>query len=110
MMAGDLSGDNDGGYKDVETPVPKRVGQVEIYKVNHHGSQYSSNETWIAKLSPRIAIISAGNGNKHGHPSREALDRIHAAGVAKTYWTERGKGGQPTAGKDIVVLARSKSK
>ena len=108
MMAGDLSGDNDGGYKDVETPVSKRVGQVEVYKVNHHGSQYSSNNRWMAKLNPRIAIISAGNGNKHGHPTTEALDRIHAANVAKTYWTELGKGATPKAGKDVVVFGTIK--
>lgn len=62
----------------------------------------------MKKLDPRIAIISAGNGNKHGHPTREALDRIHAAGVVKTYWTELGKGGKPTAGKDIVVFGTIK--
>src|SRR5688572_4721557 len=39
MMAGDLSGFKTSRYKDIETPVSKKVGQVEVLKVNHHGSE-----------------------------------------------------------------------
>ena len=103
MMAGDLSGEDTERYRDVETTVSQRVGQMEVYKVNHHGSEHSSNEAWLTKLNPRIAIVSAGNGNTYGHPKRAALKRIHDAGVAKVYWTERGNGATPKAGKDVVV-------
>lgn len=103
MMAGDLSGEDTDRYRDVETTVANRVGQMEVYKVNHHGSEHSSNDAWLTKLRPRIAVVSAGNGNTHGHPTRTALKRIHDAGVAKVYWTERGNGATPKAGKDVVV-------
>lgn len=103
MMAGDLSGEDTHRYKDVETTVSNRVGQVEVYKVNHHGSEHSSNNVWMTRLSPRIAVVSAGNGNTHGHPTREALDRIEDADVERIYWTERGKGAKPKAGRDVVV-------
>ena len=91
MMAGDLSGYSKSFYKDVETTVSRRVGQMEVLKINHHGSQYSSNPRWIRKLKPRIATVSPGNGNTHGHPTKLALDRIHDEEVEKAYWTERGK-------------------
>ena len=41
MMAGDLSGFPTARYKDIETPVSKRVGQIEVLKINHHGSDHS---------------------------------------------------------------------
>lgn len=103
MMAGDLSGYNTDNYQDIETTVARKVGQVEVYKVNHHGSRYSSNPRWLRKLSPRIAIISTGNGNKYGHPTAACLGRLHSANIEKTYWTERGKGASPKAGMDIVA-------
>ena len=103
MMAGDLSGVDTGDYEDIETTVSKKVGQVEVYKVNHHGSRYSSNSVWLKKLKPRIAVISTGLGNKHGHPTSACLSRLHAAGIKKTYWTSKGKGVKPLNGKDIVA-------
>lgn len=103
MMAGDLSGYNTSKYKDVESRVSRRVGQVEVYKVNHHGSEYSSNPKWMKKLSPRIAIVSAGDPNDYGHPTAKAMKRIHAAGTEKTYWTSKGDGAKPVDGKDIIA-------
>ena len=103
MMAGDLSGYNTSSYKDVETVIARRVGQMEIYKTNHHGSAHSSNPTFLKKIKPRIAIVSAGDPNTHGHPAGKALTRIRRAGVEKVYWTSKGKGGRPKEGIDIVA-------
>jgi hypothetical protein len=77
------------------------VGQVEVYKVNHHGSAYSSNDAWLATIKPKIGIISTGNGNKYGHPTPECLERLHAASI-KTYWTETGAGVEPDPTLDVV--------
>jgi len=109
VIAGDLSGFKTGSYEDIETSVAPKVGQVEVYKVNHHGSSYSSNDVWLATIKPRIGIISTGTGNTYGHPTQECLDRLHAADV-KTYWTEIGNGVEPdpifdVIGKNIVVEA-----
>jgi hypothetical protein len=100
-IAGDLSGFRENSYEDIETPVAPMVGQVEVYKVHHHGSRYSSNETWLAAIQPRIGIISADIGNGHGHPTEESLERLHTAGV-RLYWTERGNGAEPEPGFDTV--------
>ena len=34
-IGGDLSGDNTNMYQDVETPVAKDVGPIDVYKVHH---------------------------------------------------------------------------
>jgi beta-lactamase superfamily II metal-dependent hydrolase len=101
VIGGDLSGFNKSFYKDIETSVAPKVGQVELYKVNHHGSQYSTNTTWINTIKPRIGIISVGTNKDHGHPTQDCLKRLHDAGI-KTYWTDSGTGANPKAGWDIV--------
>lgn len=101
VIAGDLSGFKTGSYEDIETSVGPKIGQVEIYKVNHHGSRYSSNDSWLAAIKPKVGIISAGVENNYGHPTLECLDRLHAAGV-KTYWTQIGRGAEPEPEFDVV--------
>jgi beta-lactamase superfamily II metal-dependent hydrolase len=101
-FGGDLSGEKTGNYEDIETDVAPKVGRIDVYKVHHHCSSHSSNEAWLGVIKPRIGIISAGDGNTYGHPAQDCLDRLHAAGI-KTYWTEHGNGGTPTAPYDVVA-------
>ncbi len=100
-IAGDLSGFRDLDYEDIETPVAPQVGQVEVYKVHHHGSRYSSNAAWLSTVKPRIGIISAGENSKHGHPTAEAAERLHQANV-RLYWTTNGGGVEPDPDFDVV--------
>lgn len=100
-MGGDLTGYRNGGTADVETSVAPRVGQIEVYKVHHHCSRYSSNDFWLTTVTPLVAIVSAGDRNPYGHPTEQCLDRLHAAGV-KTYWTELGNGANPDPTYDAV--------
>jgi beta-lactamase superfamily II metal-dependent hydrolase len=101
VMGGDLSGFNTGSYEDIETSVAPKVGQVEVYKVNHNCSQYSSNPTWLETIHPKIGIINVGDGNSYGHPTEECLERLHNSGI-KTYWTEEGAG-TPEADLDVIA-------
>src|SRR5262245_1651553 len=48
---GDLTGDPASG-NDVETTVGPEVGDIEVYKVHHHGSRYSSNDNWLGAVTP----------------------------------------------------------
>lgn len=99
-FGGDLSGSWDSGGADVESSVAGRVGRIEVYKVHHHGSTFSSNSTWLSATNPKVGIISVGNGNTYGHPTADAVGRLHSAGV-RTYWTEYGAGAAP-GGMDVV--------
>ena len=78
------------------------VGKVEVYKVHHHASRFSSNAAWLATTTPRVGIVSIGNANPFGHPTAEALTRLHDAGV-QTYWTSAGNGTAPVPGQDVVA-------
>lgn len=48
---------------------------VDVIKVPHHGSKYSSCEEFYKMLTPEFAVISVGN-NSYGHPTLEAMERI----------------------------------
>jgi beta-lactamase superfamily II metal-dependent hydrolase len=98
VIGGDLTGD---GSTDVETTVGPATGDVEVYKVHHHGSLYSSNDNWLDATLPEVAIIQVGN-NSYGHPTADALGRMHAHGTY-TYWTQTGSGASPNGTWDTVA-------
>jgi len=53
-----------------------RVGHVDVLKVGHHGSRTSSSEPFLRELSPLLAIVSSGLGNRFGHPHDEVVSRL----------------------------------
>lgn len=48
---------------------------IDVLKVAHHGSRFSSSDVFLKEATPLLAIISVGK-NTYGHPSPEAVDRI----------------------------------
>lgn len=53
----------------------------DVLKVAHHGSKTSSAEEFIEKVSPEIAVISAGKENPYGHPHQETLEILNKYGI-----------------------------
>lgn len=93
-IGGDLTGEDRPPAIDLETTVSTRVGPLlDVYKVHHHGSRYSTNWTWMENTRPTVSVISVG-GNGYGHPTEDAVYRIWAYGGTQ-YWTERGNGVAP---------------
>lgn len=52
-----------------------------VLKVAHHGSAHSTSDSFLRTVKPRYAAISAGAGNRYGHPAPETLSRLKAADV-----------------------------
>ena len=65
-------------YYDIETSAAALIGDVEVLRVNHHGSSYSSNDVFLGNLDPEVSIISVGETKSYGHPSLNALGRLLA--------------------------------
>jgi len=61
---------------------------VDLLKVAHHGSRTATTEAFVSTVRPRVAIASAGVGNRYGHPARATLERLSAAG-ARVYRTDQ---------------------
>lgn len=64
----------------VEARLPVAPG-VELLKAGHHGARSSSGAAFLARLTPRAALVSAGWRNRFGHPHAETLERFAAAGA-----------------------------
>jgi competence protein ComEC len=52
-----------------------------VLKVAHHGSRSSSANHFLARASPRLALVSAGAHNPFGHPHPETLRRLERTGA-----------------------------
>jgi competence protein ComEC len=57
------------------------LAEVNVLKVAHHGSKYSSGEAFLDAIKPRWAVVSYGVGNSYGHPHQEVLDRLKERGT-----------------------------
>ncbi len=55
---------------------------VEVLKVSHHGSEDPGLPDVLTRLRPRVAVVSAGEGNPFRHPRPETLAALAAAGTA----------------------------
>ena len=90
-VAGDLSGylhESWGAwYHPIESATYPHLRRTEVYRVNHHGSQWSSNYPFMQRLQPQVALISCGKG--HHHPNEFTVRRILGW---EDYWTGRPMG------------------
>ena len=81
LLTGDLVGDG-------EDEVQKKMGSdYSILQVAHHGSRFSSMESFLAKASPRISLVSSGVNNSYSHPHKETLERLAKINT-KVYMTK----------------------
>lgn len=61
---------------------------IDVLKVAHHGSRYSSSKEFLNETLPEIAVISCGRDNDYGHPHEEAVKRLEDVG-AEIYRTDK---------------------
>ncbi len=73
---GDIPGEAPAGgpeWRDIETPVARAVGPVEVALLNHHGFWDSANAFWVATLRPRAFIAHFWSPS---HLSPTVMERI----------------------------------
>lgn len=67
-------------WKDVETPVAKAVGEVDIATLDHHGNRDAVNEFQVKTFKPRVWIQQSWSSD---HPGEEVLRRLTTPHVYK---------------------------
>ena len=63
------------------------LAECEVLKVAHHGGNHSSTSSFLDAVKPSIALISAGQNNRYGHPGEETMERLGQRGI-KVYRTD----------------------
>jgi competence protein ComEC len=71
---------------DVTRVLPLR--RVEVLKVAHHGSEDDGLAEQLRVLRPRVAVISVGHGNDHGHPRPETVATLRQSPGLSLYRTD----------------------
>lgn len=81
FTGGDLIGvigENTPEWVDIETPVAKVTGPVDVNVMNHHGYRDAQNEFFLRTLKPRVHIIQAWDS---WHPAPTTLERVISKSV-----------------------------
>jgi len=65
------------------------IQPVDVLKVAHHGSRFSTSDTFLDSLKPREAIISVGE-NSYGHPHPDVLMNLKERGIRSYRTDEEG--------------------
>ncbi len=73
-------------YSDQEIEALPLIGRIDVLKVGHHGSAWSTSRQLLERARPLAALISVG-ANAYGLPAQAALNRLKAAG-ADVYRTD----------------------
>lgn len=76
---------------DAEVEVEEKILNKDIssdfLKLGHHGSSYSTSESFLKKVNPKYAIISVGKDNVYNHPTELTLDKLNNKNI-KIYRTD----------------------
>jgi len=78
---------------DAEVPSEKKMLEAgynlksTVLKAGHHGSSTSTSKEFLEAVSPEAVVIMCGAGNTYGHPHKETLAKLEAAGI-KVYRTD----------------------
>ncbi len=86
LLVGDLE-------KEAEDSLVHMYGEKlksNVLKVGHHGSKNATKENLLRFVRPKYAVISAGTGNRYGHPSKDVLERLDNMGAKILRTDEKG--------------------
>ena len=72
---------------DISEEVEKQLYQeyhhldVDVLKVAHHGSVYSTSDEILKLIEPKVALISVGKNNIYKHPSSRVINKLRNNGI-----------------------------
>ena len=89
-----------------QSQIRGQIGEVDIYKVSHHGSKFQDPEL-MQELSPALAVISVGATNTYGHPAPSTISALADLG-AKVLRTDRDGAVAISARDRQISIQRSK--
>ncbi len=81
---------------------------IDVLKVSHHGSTYSTKDSFIKQVKPEIAVIMCGKNNDYYYPHEAVLKRLEDNNCNEIYITsEKGTIIMQSDGSKITTECRS---
>lgn len=99
LFTGDMEGDGEESF----LADMKRRQTYSILKVAHHGSKGGTTDEFLKKNHAGLAVISAGQGNRYGHPSKETVKRLEEQNIPYLCTKECGAITVRTDGETMTV-------
>jgi len=50
--------------------------RIDVMKIAHHGSRYSTSAEWLLYWKPAAAVVSVSAANSYGHPHPDVIGRL----------------------------------
>ena len=101
LLTGDIEDDVDPRLLSMGLAGDERP--LDVLKVAHHGSGSATSEAWLDALRPRVALVSAGTGNRYGHPAPRTMERLERRSVRVLRTDLDGDLEVSTDGRDLRV-------
>ena len=67
----------------------RKWNDIDVLKVAHHGSTYTSTKDFLKQVKPEIAVISCGIDNEYYYPHEAVLKRLKDVGCKQIYDTSK---------------------
>lgn len=102
LFMGDLGTD----YEEqvIEGLISYDFTNIDVLKVGHHGSRFSTGLELLAVAKPKVSILSSGKGNAYGHPHAETLERLDSIG-SENFRTDNNGAIRIEVNEGIKILA-----
>ena len=79
LYTGDITEDSESEFLKYNIDVDS-----DVLKVGHHGSSTSTSQAWYTAVSPDFAVISCGENNRYGHPTKQTLETLKSTRILRT--------------------------
>ncbi len=83
--------------------------RADVLKVGHHGSRTSSSPAFLDAVSPTVALVSVGRGNRYGHPAPEVLQELAARQITVVRTDMVGTAVVRTDGRTLTISTAARS-
>ena len=105
LMTGDIE---EAAQEVLRTEHGAEITGVDVLKVPHHGSALQDPE-FLRMTRPHIALISAGLGNRYGHPKPSTLVQLATMGAQIGRTDQQGDVAVVRAGSSLILVSRPRA-